>query len=95
MEGGLDHLREVIVADSLGLCADLDAAMAAHVDGYADEWRDALEDPARLARFSSFINAPHQPDPDIVFVTERGQSRPATPDERAVLVAGPRLGVWK
>ena len=32
MEGGLDHLRAVIVDDSLGLCAELDAAMARHVD---------------------------------------------------------------
>ena len=29
-----------IVDDSLGIGADLDAAMARHVDGYADEWRD-------------------------------------------------------
>jgi len=27
-DGGLDHLRDVIVADALGICADLDAAMA-------------------------------------------------------------------
>ena len=32
MDGGLDHLRAVIVDDSLGLCAELDAAMARHVD---------------------------------------------------------------
>jgi nitrite reductase (NADH) large subunit len=39
MDGGLDHLREVIVDDRLGIAAELDAAMARHVDSYVDEWR--------------------------------------------------------
>nr|MDT0665275.1 nitrite reductase (NAD(P)H) [Micromonospora sp. DSM 115978] len=37
LDGGLDHLRDVIVDDSLGICAELDAAMARHVDTYRDE----------------------------------------------------------
>ncbi|SCL64746.1 assimilatory nitrite reductase (NAD(P)H) large subunit precursor [Micromonospora citrea] len=77
MDGGLDHLRAVIVDDSLGLCAELDAAMARHVDSYSDEWRDVLEDPARLRRFASFVNAPEVPDPSITFALERGQPVPA------------------
>ncbi|MCW2606830.1 MAG: nitrite reductase large subunit, partial [Frankiales bacterium] len=40
LEGGLDHLRAVVVDDSLGLCAELDAAMERHVAGYSDEWAD-------------------------------------------------------
>ncbi|MGC4887751.1 nitrite reductase large subunit NirB [Micromonospora sp. DT227] len=77
MDGGLDHLRSVLVDDALGLCADLDAAMARHVDGYSDEWRDVLEDPERLRRFTSFVNAPDVPDPSITFAVERGQPVPA------------------
>jgi nitrite reductase (NADH) large subunit len=77
MEGGLDHLRAVIVDDSLGICADLEAAMDSHVSGYADEWRGVLDDPAKLERFVSFVNAPGTPDPTIEFVTERGQPVPA------------------
>ncbi|PGH41593.1 nitrite reductase (NAD(P)H) [Micromonospora sp. WMMA1996] len=77
MDGGLDHLRSVLVDDSLGLCADLDAAMARHVAGYSDEWRDVLEDPDRLRRFTSFVNAPDVPDPSITFAVERGQPVPA------------------
>ena len=49
--------------------------------------------PATLRRFASFVNAPEEPDRDIVFVVEREQPRPATPEERAVLVSGPRLEV--
>ena len=58
--------------DSLGICADLDAAMARHVAGYADEWAAVLEDPEKLARFTSFVNAPGTPDPTIEFVDHRG-----------------------
>ncbi|MGN9766000.1 nitrite reductase large subunit NirB [Micromonospora sp. SD12] len=77
MEGGLEHLRAVVVDDSLGLCAELDAAMARHVESYSDEWRDVLEDPVRLRRFASFVNAPDVPDPSITFALERGQPVPA------------------
>ncbi|MFG1897207.1 nitrite reductase large subunit NirB [Micromonospora zamorensis] len=76
MDGGLDHLRAVIVDDSLGLCAELDAAMAQHVSSYSDEWRDVLDDPDRLRRYTSFVNAPDVPDPSITFARERGQPVP-------------------
>ena len=76
LDGGIDHLREVIVDDSLGICEDLDAAMAKHVDCYADEWAGVLNDPAKLARFTSFVNAPGTPDPTISFREERGQPVP-------------------
>ncbi len=76
LDGGLDHLRAVIVDDSLGICEDLDAAMAKHVDNYADEWKGVLEDPEKLARFTSFVNAPGAPDPAISFREERAQKVP-------------------
>ncbi|PRY46868.1 nitrite reductase large subunit NirB [Umezawaea tangerina] len=76
MDGGLERLRSVIVDDSLGICADLEAAMAVHVESYADEWRGVLDDPEKLSRFSSFVNAPGTPDPTISFREERGQRVP-------------------
>ncbi len=76
MDGGLDHLREVIVDDKLGICDELDAAMAKHVENYVDEWRGVLEDPEKLARFTSFVNAPGTPDPTISFRVEREQKVP-------------------
>ncbi len=82
-EGGLDHLRSVIIDDSLGLCEELDREMAEHVAHYQDEWAAVLNDPDRLQRFASFVNAPGQPDPGVVFRTERDQIRPATPEEVA------------
>ncbi|MFF7726361.1 nitrite reductase large subunit NirB [Streptomyces sp. NPDC008001] len=86
LDGGLDHLRAVVMDDSLGICADLDALMERHIATYEDEWAATLADPVRLRRFASFANAPGTPDPTIRFVPERGQIRPA-------LVAGAELEV--
>ncbi len=99
VEGGLDGIRAVVMEDSLGIGADLDAQMAAHVESYEDEWKATLEDPDKLRRFASFVNAPRTADPSLAYVPERGQVRPAFPDERAtavpepVLVAGATLEV--
>lgn len=71
--GGLDRIREVVVDDALGLGAELEAAMDTHVDSYFDEWKATIEDPEKLARFVSFVNAPGTPDPNITFREERGQ----------------------
>jgi nitrite reductase (NADH) large subunit len=76
MDGGLDHLQAVVVDDALGLGADLDAMMEAHVASYADEWRATIDDPERVGRFVSFVNAPDVPDPSISFTSERGQPVP-------------------
>lgn len=96
LEGGLDELRRVIFDDSLGICEDLDAAMARHVDRYEDEWAATLRDPEKLQRFHSFVNAADTPDPSLAYVSERGQIRPATAEERrsgGVLIAGTALEV--
>ncbi|MFF2506928.1 nitrite reductase large subunit NirB [Streptomyces sp. NPDC058067] len=79
IEGGLDHVRDVVVHDSLGLCAELEALMADHVAHYRDEWADTISDPERLARFVSFVNAPDAPDPLVRFVPERDQIKPDLP----------------
>ena len=79
LDGGLDRVRSVVVDDSLGLGAELEAEMARHVGGYEDEWRATLEDPSKLARFVTFVNAPDTPDPSIAFTTERDQIQPIAP----------------
>ncbi|MGZ0066996.1 nitrite reductase large subunit NirB [Microbacterium arborescens] len=96
LEGGIDGLRAVIFDDALGICADLDAAMARHIDAYEDEWAATLADPEKLRRFASFVNAPTTPDPSLAYTVERGQPRPATAEERTddrVLIAGTTLEV--
>ena len=77
----------MVVDDALGLGVELEAAMAAHVDSYFDEWKATLEDPDKLARFVSFVNAPGVPDPSITFREERGQVAPADVDGPVTLGA--------
>ncbi len=84
LNGGLDHLRAVIIDDSLGLAADFEAAIARHVEGYICEWKAVLNDPNKLARFVSFINAPGSPDPTIEFTEKNGRTIP-------VLIGTPTL----
>ncbi|HEX2145509.1 MAG TPA: nitrite reductase large subunit NirB [Glycomyces sp.] len=91
LEGGIDYLREVIVDDKLGICDELDALMTKHVDNYADEWKGVIDDPEKLQRFVSFVNAPETPDPAIEFETVRGQKFPAgtTARSQPVLLGTP------
>jgi nitrite reductase (NADH) large subunit len=77
--GGLDHVRDVVVHDSLGICDELEALMRAHVAGYRDEWAETINDPEKLTRFVSFVNAPDTPDPVVAFVPERDQIKPDLP----------------
>ncbi|MFD2339334.1 nitrite reductase large subunit [Clavibacter tessellarius] len=95
LEGGLEHVHRVVVEDALGIAAELEEAMARQIDGYEDEWAATLADPDRLRRFRSFVNAPTTPDPSLARVEERGQRRPAFPEERdgSVLLSGPSIPV--
>ncbi|MGD6752081.1 nitrite reductase large subunit NirB [Streptomyces sp. BH105] len=79
IEGGLDHVRDVVVHDSLGICDELEALMRAHVAHYRDEWAETIDDPERLSRFVSFVNAPDTPDPTVRFMPERDQIKPELP----------------
>ncbi|MEU0132443.1 nitrite reductase large subunit NirB [Streptomyces sp. NPDC006296] len=88
IEGGLDHVRDVVVHDSLGLCDELERLMADHVAGYRDEWAATIDDPERLRRFVTFVNAPGAPDPSVRFVPERDQVKPDLD-----ILAGPVLAV--
>ena len=76
LDGGLEHLRDVVCDDSLGLAAEFEEAVARHVAGYACEWKGVLEDPAKLSRFVSFVNAPDAPDPTVTFTKRDGRIVP-------------------
>ncbi len=81
MEGGLDYLKRVVIDDSLGLAAELEADMQRVVDTYACEWKAAIENPETRKRFRHFVNS-DTPDQNIVFLSERGQIRPASFEEK-------------
>ncbi len=81
LEGGLDYLVDVIVHDKLGIGAELEAEMQLVVDTYECEWKKAVTDPQTRRRFRHFVNS-EEGDQHVTFVEERGQIRPATPEER-------------
>lgn len=84
MDGGIEHLRDVIINDSLGLAEELEAAMRYHIATYACEWQETLSDQGKLKRFKHFVNS-DETDEAIVWVTEREQPRPAFEHEMTPL----------
>lgn len=77
--GPIEHLKEVIIEDSLGICDELDRRMQHLVDTYHDEWAEVVKDPAKRALFKQFANTDKNvlKDEMIEFVDMRGQKRPA------------------
>ncbi|MFO0694976.1 MAG: nitrite reductase large subunit NirB [Polyangiales bacterium] len=76
LEGGIDHLRDVVVNDSLGIAADLERDMQAIVDTYQCEWASVVRDPEKRAGFGRYATEGDAAD-RIVYVEQRGQLRPA------------------
>jgi nitrite reductase (NADH) large subunit len=76
MEGGIEYLRDVIVNDRLGICADLEQQMQTLVDSYQCEWKAVVDDPEKRRFFEQFANT-DEVSTGVEFVTERGQKRPA------------------
>ena len=85
LEGGLDYLKEVVIDDRLGICAELEEQMNSIVGTYQCEWKTTLQDEEKLKRFRHFINDA-TPDNELAYVREREQRRPAYPHERIELV---------
>jgi nitrite reductase (NADH) large subunit len=74
--GGINELRRIVLEDELLIGTELEDLIATHVATYECEWAATLADAERVSMFHSFVNS-NQPDPDIVFIQERGQIRPA------------------
>ncbi len=75
LEGGVDHIRDVVVRDKLGIASELDAMMQHLVDTYQCEWTTTVNDPERRKWFRQFVNT-EDTEPTIEIISERGQNRP-------------------
>ncbi|MFC4994494.1 nitrite reductase large subunit NirB [Rubritalea tangerina] len=80
LEGGLEHLQDVVINDSLGICEELEKQMAHLINTYECEWKNAIEDPEKLKRFKHFQNS-DDVDETVEFVDLRGQICPARLNE--------------
>ncbi len=76
MAGGVEHVRQVIVDDKLGICDELESMMQFLVDSYRCEWADVVNDPEKRRLFRQFVNSDAS-EPTIEIISERGQRRPA------------------
>lgn len=61
LDGGVEYLRNVIVHDSLGIAADLEADMARVIRAYRDEWHEVVVDPTKRLLFSRYITVDETP----------------------------------
>jgi nitrite reductase (NADH) large subunit/nitrite reductase (NADH) small subunit len=77
LDGGIDHVRDVVVHDSLGVAEEMEAEMETLVQSYECEWKGVIEDPEKRERFRHFGND-SAIDDTVRFESERGQKR--TPD---------------
>jgi nitrite reductase (NADH) large subunit len=77
LDGGITYLRNVVVNDSLGIAAQLEAEMQLLVDNYRCEWKEVVDNPELRKRFQHFVNAPGEKDPTIKFDTLREQKKAA------------------
>jgi nitrite reductase (NADH) large subunit len=77
LEGGIDHIRDVVVHDKLGLCDELEAMIQRLVDSYQCEWAAVVRDPEKRRLFRQFANT-EETEGCIEIVSERGQPRPAS-----------------
>jgi len=83
LPGGLKHLKEVVLEDSLGICDQLENEMQHIVDTYECEWKSAVENPIRRQRFSHFINNPYG-DEKVKFEKLRGQIVPEVTESKDI-----------
>ena len=75
LDGGIEHLKEVVINDKLGIAAELDKEMQTLVNKFECEWKQAIEDPEMMKRFSHFVNSDDDDD-NLVFVPLREQKMP-------------------
>jgi len=76
LPGGIKYVREVVLEDKLGICADLEQQMEELVSSYFCEWTEVIKSPERRKLFSQFANTTDAVQ-TIEPITQRGQQRPA------------------
>lgn len=75
MDGGINHLREVVIDDKLGICDELEKQMQHLVDTYKCEWREVVESTERRRAFRQFV---HDAPKELVTL-EPPRKRPSGP----------------
>mmetsp|Transcript_14644 Transcript_14644/g.33527 ORF Transcript_14644/g.33527 Transcript_14644/m.33527 type:complete len:1062 (+) Transcript_14644:95-3280(+) len=81
LPGGIEYLKKVVVQDSLGICAELEAMMERNVANYRCEWREVVYDEELQKKFRQFANTEEtQNSEQIEYIEMRRQRHPNTCD---------------
>lgn len=75
LEGGIEYLKQVIIDDSLGIVETLETEMQGLVDTFECEWKQAIENPEMMKRFSHFVNSEERDD-TLEYIPLRTQKMP-------------------
>lgn len=75
LEGGIEHVKDVVINDCLGMALQFEKDMQYLVDTYSCEWKEVVENPELRKRFKHFINS-EETDSNIEFVPMREQKIP-------------------
>jgi len=75
MEGGMEHLNDVVVNDSLGLCEEFNRRWDEHVLRYECEWKKVVDTPELRKKFRQFVNVPDKKHGDLEWETVRKQKK--------------------
>ena len=86
LEGGIEHVKDVVIKDSLGICDQLEEEMQHVINTYQCEWRTTVESPEKRKRFRFFVNSDEQ-DNNVLFVEERGNSAPQPRKSKKVTIS--------
>ena len=76
LPGGIQYLREVVLQDKLGICAELEKQMGELIGTFFCEWTEVINHPERQKVFQQFGNTKQTQD-TIEYIRERDQPRPA------------------
>jgi nitrite reductase (NADH) large subunit len=83
-EGGVGHLKEVVVEDSLGLCEEFDGHGNEQAEHYECEWKAVVDNPEPCKLFRQFVNVKDKKDGDLEWMKARKQKNTALEDMSTV-----------
>jgi len=81
LPGGIEYLKQVVIQDKLGICAELEALMAESVSNYKCEWKEVVYDEDLQKRFQQYVNTTENMNTEqIEYIDMRKQRHPNTYD---------------
>jgi nitrite reductase (NADH) large subunit len=81
LPGGLEYLKQVIIDDKLGICAELETSMEHTINNYKCEWKEVVYDEELRKRFRQYANTEEtQNTEQIEYIDMRKQRHPNTCD---------------